>query len=198
MTTPGPTGNLYDKFATRNPIERRLITGFSRALNRSLPGRPTTVLEVGMGEGEVSAQLRTRYREASIVGVDLSDPARVDDWRERHPVGLFAHIRALPFPARVFDLILAIEVLEHVDDPPAALAEPARLGHGCFVLSVPRERVWRMANMARGKYFRALGNTPGHVRHWSRRGVADPVGSRCEVLYVRTPFPSTMVSARTR
>ena len=199
VTTPAPTGNTYDKYGTANPIERRLMAGFFRALDRSLPVRPpTTVLEVGIGEGQVSARVRSRYRQASIVGVDLPDPARAADWRERRLVGLFADITALPFPPGAFDLILAIEVLEHVDDPPAALAELARLGRGHLVLSVPREPVWRLANMARGKYLRALGNTPGHVQHWSRRGFADLVGSRFEVVDVHTPFPWTMVSARTR
>lgn len=199
MTARAPTGNIYDKYSSRNPIERRLMAGFFDALEGSLPDEPpTSVLEVGVGEGEVSSRLRWRYRGASIVGVDLPDPALAADWRERGLVGLFADIGALPFPAEAFDLILAIEVLEHIPDPPKALAELARLGRGHLVLSVPREPVWRLANMARGKYLGALGNTPGHVQHWSRRGFARLVASRFEVLDVRTPFPWTMVSARIR
>ena len=194
-----PTGNAYDKYHSRNPIERRLMSGFFDALDGLLPDEPpTAVLEVGVGEGEVSLRVRSRYRGASIVGVDLPGPALTADWRDRGLVGLFADIGALPFPAGSFDLILAVEVLEHVPDPPKALAELARLGRGHLVLSVPHEPVWRLANMARGKYLTALGNTPGHVQHWSRRGFADLVGSRFEVLDVRTPFPWTMVSARTR
>lgn len=199
MTARTPTGNIYDKYSSRNPIERRLVAGFFDALERSLPDEPpTSVLEVGVGEGEVSSRLRSRYRGASIVGVDLPDPDLAADWRERGLAGLFADIGALPFPAGAFDLILAIEVLEHVPDPPKALAELARLGRGHLVLSVPHEPVWRLANMARGKYLGALGNTPGHVQHWSRRGFARLVASRFEVLAVRTPFPWTMVSARIR
>lgn len=195
----GPTGNLYDKYGTHNPIEFRLMSGFFRALDRLLPDvPPSTVLEVGMGEGEVSARLRSRYRRASIVGVDLPDSERVADWRDRHLVGLFADIGDLPFPSEMFDLVLAIEVLEHVPDPAKALAELARVGRGHFVLSVPREPVWRLANMARGKYLRSLGNTPGHIQHWSRRGFTGLVGSRFEITDVRAPFPWTVVSARSR
>jgi ubiquinone/menaquinone biosynthesis C-methylase UbiE len=194
-----PTGNTYDKYASRNPIERRLMAGFFSALDGSLPDcPPETVLEVGVGEGEVSVRLRAHYADAAIVGADLPDPARRTDWRERGIVGLFADIERLPFPSRSFDLIMAIEVLEHVPDPAAALSELARLSRGHLVLSVPREPVWRMANMARGKYLAALGNTPGHIQHWSRRSFAGLVGSQFDIVTVRTPFPWTMIGARTR
>jgi SAM-dependent methyltransferase len=199
VTIVVPTGNSYDKYSSRNPIERRLMAGFFEALDSSLPeAEPRTVLEVGVGEGEVSAHLRDLYAGASIVGADLPDPARHDDWRGRGVTGLFADIVRLPFPGRSFDLIMAIEVLEHVPDPAAALRELARLGRGHLVLSVPREPVWRAANMARGRYLSALGNTPGHIQHWSRRRFADLVSSQFDVVSVRSPFPWTMVAARVR
>jgi hypothetical protein len=96
----------------------------------------------------------------------------------------------------VFDLVLGIEVLEHVPDPTAALAELERVSRGRLILSVPREPIWRFANMARGKYLANLGNTPGHIQHWSRRSFAELVGSRLEVVRVSTPFPWTMIEAR--
>ena len=199
MTTVVPTGNTYDKYASRNPIERRLMAGFFSALVGSRPDQPPqTVLEVGVGEGEVSARLRAHYADAAIVGADLPDPARVADWRARGIVGLFADIARMPFPSRSFDLIMAIEVLEHVPDPDAAVRELARLSRGHLVLSVPREPVWRMANMARGKYLAALGNTPGHIQHWSKQGFARLVGAHVAVDAVRAPFPWTMVAAHSR
>jgi SAM-dependent methyltransferase len=194
-----PTGNTYDKYASRNPIERRLMAGFFSALEGSLPlDAPQTVLEVGVGEGEVSSWLRSRYPDAAIVGIDLPDPARPNDWRRRGIVGLFADIARLPFPPKTFDLILAIEVLEHVHDPLAAVAELARLSCGHLVASVPREPVWRMANMARGRYLTDLGNTPGHIQHWSRRGFEELVGSQFDIVTVSTPFPWTMIAGRSR
>jgi ubiquinone/menaquinone biosynthesis C-methylase UbiE len=199
VTTVIPTGNTYDKYASTNPIERRLMAGFFAALDAALPGdAPSTVLEVGIGEGEVSARVRERWPGATVVGADLPDDDLAGSWRQRGMTGLFADIARLPFPGKAFDLVLAIEVLEHVPDPDAALAELARLARGHLVLSVPREPIWRVANMARGKYLGALGNTPGHIQHWSRRGFVAQVGAHVEVVTVRTPFPWTMIGARAR
>jgi SAM-dependent methyltransferase len=199
VSTVVPTGNTYDKYASKNPIERRLMAGFFAALDDSLPDRaPGTVLEVGVGEGEVSGRLRALYPAAAIVGADLPDPALAGEWRQRGIVGLFADIAHLPFTSKSFDLVMAIEVLEHVRDPAAALGELARLSRGHLVLSVPREPIWRAANLARGKYVASLGNTPGHIQHWSRRRFVELVGSQLDVVSVRTPFPWTMIGARAR
>jgi len=63
---------------------------------------------------------------------------------------------------------------------------------------VPREPIWRILNMARGKYWRALGNTPGHLQHWSRSGILGLLAEHFEIVEVRTPLPWTMVLCRAR
>jgi ubiquinone/menaquinone biosynthesis C-methylase UbiE len=172
---------------------------FFAALADALPREnPAMVLEVGVGEGEISARVRARYPDAHIVGVDLHDEALAVGWRTRGFGGVYADIARLPFPPGTFDLVLAIEVLEHVGDPAAALTELVRVSRGRLVLSVPREPIWRVANMARGKYLADLGNTPGHIQHWSRRGFAALVSSQLDVMSVSTPFPWTMIGARLR
>jgi ubiquinone/menaquinone biosynthesis C-methylase UbiE len=199
VSTSVPTGNTYDKYRSKNPIERRLMKGFFAALSDALPPEhPATVLEVGVGEGEISAKLRSLYPDAHIVGVDLHDDALAVGWRTRGFVGVYGDIARLPFPPLAFDLVMAIEVLEHVHEPSAALAELVRVSRGRLVLSVPREPIWRVANIARGKYLASLGNTPGHIQHWSRRSFAELVGSQLDVVSVSTPFPWTMIEARPR
>jgi ubiquinone/menaquinone biosynthesis C-methylase UbiE len=194
-----PTGNTYDKYASSNPIERRLMSGFFRALDAALPAEaPGSILEVGVGEGEVGARVRARYPRARFVGIDLPDEDLAAHWGKQGLSGAFADIARLPFPDGAFDLVLGIEVLEHVPDPLAALEEVSRLATGHLVVSVPREPIWRIANMARGKYLGDLGNTPGHVNHWSKRAFAELVGTRFTVREVATPFPWTMVAATVR
>lgn len=198
-TSSGPTGNSYDKYATGHPLEQRLVGRFLRTLDDLMPARaPSRVLEVGVGEGEISARVRARYPSASIVGIDLYDPSLSAEWRARGHVGAFADVTRLPFPDDAFDLVLGIEVLEHVADPARALAEVQRVGRDRYVLSVPREPIWRLANLVRGRYARDLGNTPGHVNHWSTRAFRALVDEHLDVEATRTPLPWTVVSARHR
>lgn len=193
------TGNTYDKYASKNPVERRLMSGFFRALSSSLPSRtPDHVLEVGVGEAEVTSIVAERYPGTTVMGIDLPDDELASAWRDKPVAGSFADIVALPYRTDQFDLVLGIEVLEHVDDPLGALREISRVARGDVVVSVPREPIWRAANMARGKYLSDLGNTPGHVNHWGTRAFADLVGSVFDVTDVQTPFPWTMVTARVR
>jgi ubiquinone/menaquinone biosynthesis C-methylase UbiE len=194
-----PTGNILDKYRVEHPIERRLVDGFLRSLDALLPDvAPARVLEVGAGEGEISARVRERYPESVVVSIDLHDPVLAKEWEARGAIGAFADVRRLPFPDDAFDLVLGIEVLEHVTRPEGALAEIRRVGRGAVVLSVPREPIWRVANVLRGRYLRQLGNTPGHLNHWSTRRFRALVAGSFDVGATRTPFPWTILSARRR
>jgi SAM-dependent methyltransferase len=193
------TGNTYDKYASKNPIEAKLMDGFFAALDRSLPATsPARILEVGVGEGEVTTRLAQRWPDATFCGMDLPDPELAGHWAGKGFAPLFGDIGRLPFPDDTFDLCLAIEVLEHVPFPELALAELERVCRRDLVVSVPREPIWRAANMARGKYLGDLGNTPGHINHWGPRAFTELVGRRLDVRAVHRPFPWTMVAATVR
>jgi ubiquinone/menaquinone biosynthesis C-methylase UbiE len=101
----------------------------------------------------------------------------------------------LGFPADSFDMIVAAEVLEHLANPEQALSEIRRVSRGFVLLSVPREPIWRVMNLARFAYWRELGNTPGHVQHWSMRGFLALVSRDFEIIEVRKPLPWIVVLA---
>lgn len=198
--TAVPTGNAYDKYGSSNPLERRVMANFFRTLEGALPTTPPTrILEVGAGEGEVVGRvIHDRWPQVPMHVLDLPDEKLASQWRARGLDGIFGSATRLPLPDRSVDLVLAIEVLEHVDDPAEALREIARVASGDVVLSVPREPIWRVLNVARGKYWKDLGNTPGHIQHWSTKSFTELVGQHLQVTGTWRPLPWTLVRARSR
>lgn len=194
------TGNTYDKYGSTNPMVRRMMAGFEGALDELFAlAEPRSLLDVGCGEGVLAHKWAQRLDGRRVVGIDLQEDSIQAGWAQRRAPNLeYQVMRAenLPFAEGEFDVASAIEVLEHVPDPEHTLAEMARCAERHLLVSVPREPLWRMLNMARGAYWADLGNTPGHLNHWSRRTFIDLLSRHGEVAEVRTPFPWTMLLVR--
>jgi SAM-dependent methyltransferase len=195
------TGNTYDKYGSTNPVVRRLMAGFERTLDELFArANPRSLLDVGCGEGVLVHKWAQRLGEnRRVVGIDLEEESIQAGWSERHAANLEYRVMQaedLPFADGEFDLATAIEVLEHVPDPEHTLVEMARCAERHLLVSVPREPLWRMLNMARGAYWSALGNTPGHLNHWSKRAFVDLLSRHGDVIEVRSPFPWTMLLVR--
>jgi ubiquinone/menaquinone biosynthesis C-methylase UbiE len=194
------TGNTYDKYNARNPLARALMRGFERNLDDLFAStEPESLLDVGCGEGILTQRWATSLDPRRVVGIDLDDPLLREEWAKRPAPNLtYIAQRAerLPFADGEFDLATAIEVLEHVPEPDHTLAEMARCASRHVLVSVPHEPLWRALNMARGAYWRQLGNTPGHVNHFSKRAIVSLCARHGEVIETRSPFPWTMVLVR--
>jgi SAM-dependent methyltransferase len=194
-----PTGNTFDKYGSTNPVVRRLMVGFERALDELLErAAPSSIVDVGCGEGVLTERWANRV-SGRVVGIDLDDPKLRREWERRSHGNLefvAGHGDRLPFGDGEFEAATAMEVLEHVPDPDAVLSEMARVASRWIVASVPREPLWRGLNLARGAHLRDLGNTPGHLNHWSRRRFALLLGRFGEVVELRSPLPWTMALVR--
>jgi 2-polyprenyl-3-methyl-5-hydroxy-6-metoxy-1,4-benzoquinol methylase len=200
-TTPTvPTGNTTDKYNATNPVMRRLMTGFERDLDELFAkAAPRSILDVGCGEGVLTCQWADRLGGGRIVGIDLDDPKLKAEWDTRRRENLEYRVEeatSLSFADDEFDVATAIEVLEHVPEPEATVSEMARVAERYLLVSVPREPIWRMLNMARGAYLSELGNTPGHLNHWSKVSFVSLLSRYGTVEEVRTPLPWTMALVR--
>jgi 2-polyprenyl-3-methyl-5-hydroxy-6-metoxy-1,4-benzoquinol methylase len=191
------TGNTYDKYGSTNPVVRRLMAGFDRSLDELLSrAAPASLLDVGCGEGVLVHRWAQRYPRARFVGIDLEAPDIQAGWAQHQAPNLEYRVNKaerLPFADGEFEVATAIEVLEHVPEPEHTVAEMARVAGRHLLVSVPREPLWRALNMARGAYLKDLGNTPGHVNHWSKRSFVELLSRHGEVVEARSPFPWTML-----
>jgi ubiquinone/menaquinone biosynthesis C-methylase UbiE len=192
-----PAGNVTDKYGTANPVARILVRRWMAALDvLAASAEPRTVLDVGCGEGVNTQRWAAALRPEHTVGVDIGAEWLAGEWAGRTAPGLtFAHAdaHALPFDADEFELVCAVELLEHVADPASVLRELCRCTSRHVLLSVPREPLWRVLNVARGAYLTRLGDTPGHVHHWSRPGFAEFAARYGHIVAVRSPLPWTVV-----
>jgi 2-polyprenyl-3-methyl-5-hydroxy-6-metoxy-1,4-benzoquinol methylase len=187
-----PTGNTFDKYGSTNPLVRRVVTRFELVVGEMIEhAAPGSILDVGCGEGVLTSRWAQQLA-GTVVGLDLPDPKLGAEWSARQRPNLrfvTGHAEQLPFEEDEFELVAAIESLEHIPDPDRALAEMARVASRHLLISVPREPLWRVLNVARGAYLPALGNTPGHINHFSTGGLRRLLAVHGRVVEVRRPFP---------
>ncbi len=184
------------KHESKNPIQRALIARFKRhavRLARSIA--PRTILDVGCGEGYMLEAFVEGGVTAELRGVDLSEQA-VEDARAR--LGPRARVelqdaRALVDLGETFELVMMLEVLEHIPEPGQMLPILDALATRHLLLSVPWEPFFRGLNLLRGKNVRRWGNDPEHVNHWGRADFLEFVGARFRVLETPFVFPWVMV-----
>lgn len=148
-----------------------------------LPRRNGLLLDLGCGSGRVARALEGFGR---VVGSDLSAaPLAADGAAGRRRLASSAF--RLPFRDGVFDVVTALDVVEHLEDDGAALREMFRIlrPDGVLILTVPA------VPLLYGPHDRVL----GHWRRYSsadlRRRVLASGGGRVRSLgyFISLPFP---------
>jgi SAM-dependent methyltransferase len=187
------------KYKSQNPLQRLLIKRFVAKLSDMFDAtQPSeSVLEIGCGEGFVAGQLSARQAGGLYVGVDLNEED-LQNLRAKFPA-VEAHqgsIYDLSFLGRDFDVVVCAEVMEHLDDPAAALEQIIERRPSWVILSVPHEPWFCVSNFARGKNITRFGNDPEHVNLWGRSGFRKVLESRLVVERHETSYPWQLVLAR--
>lgn len=163
---------------------RRAI--FLRLLDRYLPPPDRgdrKVLDVGCGSG---VMLRRLERYGSVTGIESEEEAvRVARTRGVDAVQL-AEAPPLPFGDASFDLVTALDVLEHIDDDVEMLRETSRVLRpgGMVLLSVP----------AYGFLWGLQDEVAHHRRRYVAREVAERV-ERAELEIARVSYFNTILFA---
>lgn len=190
-------GTAGGKYELKNPIAQYLLRKFDDTIaDFSAYVSPSSILEVGCGEGHVT-KLLLEHTSAKILATDLSESvlseteSRIGSDRVSYMV---SDVELLEPLATSPQMVVCCEVLEHLNNPERGLKALVAQRAEWYLLSVPREPIWRILNTARGAYVKDFGNSPGHIQHWSKRGFIhflNKGGLKCEK--VRTPLPWTMV-----
>lgn len=188
-------------------IGSRLIDNYFRSVeelfNRTeLALRPSfAAVEIGCGEGFSTQRIDSFMPDQAVFKASEYVEAMIPKAQANNPHVPILHESAyeLQHEDESLDVVFLLEVLEHLDYPAQALEEIARVlkPDGYLILGVPREPLWCMLNMARGKYLKNFGNTPGHLNHWGQRSLKvymeDCFGP---VQAMEAPLPWTIVLAQ--
>jgi 2-polyprenyl-3-methyl-5-hydroxy-6-metoxy-1,4-benzoquinol methylase len=194
------TGNYFDKYNTKNPIYRNLMTRFFSSflslINANAGNEKLNVLEIGCGEGELTKILQNHIKqELNYKGFDI-DNEIVNEAKANNSSGDFkvgSVYDLSDYLNEEYDFVIASEVLEHLEFPEKAFQEILKIESKYFLFSVPREPIWRMLNVIRFKYLSSLGNTPGHIQHWSKNSFSNMIKNYFQMIKIESPWPWTIV-----
>ena len=174
----------------------RFFSSFMSLINANAGNKKLNILEIGCGEGEFAKILQNHIKqEISYTAFDIDDEivnqANNNNCSGDFKVGSVYDLSE--YLNKKYDFVIASEVLEHLESPEKALEEILRIDSKHFLFSVPREPVWRMLNMMRFKYLSKLGNTPGHLQHWSKNSFGIMVQKYFQLVKIESPWPWTIV-----
>jgi ubiquinone/menaquinone biosynthesis C-methylase UbiE len=148
------------------------------------PGPAALILDAGCGSGYGTAELARHASGALIAGTDISTEA-VGLARQRYGADalfLQAACEALPFPDAAFDLVVAFEVIEHLDRWQELLTEARRVlkRSGILLVSTPNRDYYAESRGSAGpnpfhrhefdyeEFRTALDVVFPHVRIWTQ------------------------------
>jgi 2-polyprenyl-3-methyl-5-hydroxy-6-metoxy-1,4-benzoquinol methylase len=198
MTSTKKFEEFSGKYTKTGHVGRFLVKNFYGAvasLIKNTDLRGGIALEVGAGQGYSTNYLRNALNANVALFASEVEPeqVRLAQIRNKNVPICIESVYEMQREHKSVDLLIMLEVLEHLEDPELALSEIARVTKHFVILSVPQEPLWRILNFVRGKYWTSFGNTPGHINHWSAKEFHHFTRKHFEVVEARTPLPWTIL-----
>jgi SAM-dependent methyltransferase len=183
------------KYESTNPVVHYLVDRWLRRLVRVIGPVDNSIVDIGVGEGYVGRRLT--LGGATFIGVDIQrgklDAARAGNQSLK---AIIADAGMLPIRDRAAEVVVCTEMLEHLTRPHDAVDELARVVRTRCVISTPWEPYFRIGNLARMKYVKAIGNYPEHVQWFSPRSLRRLLSRSFTDVRVRRCFPWLIATAR--
>lgn len=181
------------KYESRNPLKRALLDRFLRRVASHIDPEVSSVLDIGTGEGLFWERSPLSL---SVVGIDIRQDALVEARQLGNLYPARASATALPFADASFDLVVAMEILEHLPSPEAALREIRRVAGSNVLITVPWEPWFSLGVLfGSGEHWRRLGREPEHINAFGPNDIRELVSERFGEVRVSTCAPWLIVQA---
>lgn len=120
--------DYYFQGVKKNPLQKFWHERKWRILRNLLQGSQGNLLDIGCSDGTTTYNVSLASSNLKITGLDLYKET-IEFAKKKYPniKFIFADAQNLPFKAKSFNYVTAIEVLEHIPDPDKALSEIRRI-----------------------------------------------------------------------
>lgn len=195
-----PVGTWGDKYNSTNPLVKQLMYGFKGAFFETLKDLEgiSSVHEVGSGEGILANDLAQIFSKSKIIASDFSKEI-INVAQNNYPDSRIQFVVKDIYDMtkkNKADLVVAAEVLEHLEDPETALQVFQKITNKYILISVPNEPFFRATRFLGGKNITNFGNAPGHLNHWNTKSISKFISRYFEIIEVNNPYPWTMILAK--
>lgn len=188
----------WQKFNNRNLLAKLAIRNYLNSIASLVQSKlPKTVLDVGCGEGFVIRHLLNHNKGLSIRGIDCNEEA-LGFARKLNPEADFnlSNINETSFLDKTYDLVMCLEVLEHLRDVSKALAGLVKLTGRYCIISVPKEPYFSICRFLGGKDFTRYGRHSEHLQHFSQTKIYQIVGRYFNIEKIIGSFPWIIILGR--
>lgn len=161
------------KYESKNILKRVMLCFFKHKIYNIIKLLPykEKICDAGCGEGFIVKYLEKKFEKTEFYGFDRSEEAiKIAEKNTNRAKYSVDNVYNCKYSDNEFDVVMLLEVLEHLENPQKALKEIIRITKRVLIISVPQEPFFCLGNFFSGKYMRSLGNPPEHINHWTYLG----------------------------
>ncbi|MCK4744785.1 class I SAM-dependent methyltransferase [Candidatus Parcubacteria bacterium] len=184
-----------EKYQSKNFLKRAFIKRFIRQIVEIVQSlKISGILDAGCGEGLIIHNILRKIPKVKIDAFDISEQA-LENAKKILPNNNFfqGDITDIKLPSNDYDLIIALEILEHLENPEAALRELKRATKKYCLISVPWEPFFSLGNLSCGKNIKRIGKDKEHLQFWNKKEIVGIVEKYFDIISVKISFPWTII-----
>ena len=141
MDTQDLQKKLMPEYRSKNPLVRKLFwSRIHKAISSADIKTGFKILDVGCGGGQLLMEISRRYKGVELHGIDVK-PEYIEGLKIENCTIKVEDVRSLDFKNKYFDVVFALDTLEHIKHLKKPITEIKRVlkSNGKFIVSAPTE-----------------------------------------------------------